>query len=272
MQIQKSDGRRVAFDEARLARSLEHARIKEGLIDDAVKEITKMVRPGTSTQQIHKRTLHFLEQRDLTGAARFNLKHSMLALGPTGYPFEEYVSKLMQAYGWTTKVGVTVPGRCIEHEVDVYGERKGSKKRAVEAKYHNRAGGRSDIKTALYVYARHLDLEARDPNVKGVLITNTEFTNDAMLYGECVGMKMKAWNYPNGEGLNKYIEQKNLYPVTVFAQIKKRVVSNLIRAGIVLAEQLCTISFEEAKKYQFNEKTFEIIQKHAKQLCDSDTH
>jgi hypothetical protein len=272
MQIRKSDGRTVSFDEAQLARSLRRARVETGMVKEVVSEIAKMVRPGTSTLQIHERTLHYLEKRDLTSAARFNLKHAMLALGPTGYPFEEYVAKLMQAYGWTTKVGVTVPGKCIEHEVDVYGERKGSKKRAVEAKYHNRAGGRSDVKVALYVYARHLDLEARDPNVKGVLITNTEFTNDAMLYGECVGMKMKAWNYPKDEGLNKYIEQKNLYPVTVFAQIQKRVVSNLIRDGIVLAEQLCELSYSEAKKYQFNEETFEQIQKHARQLCDSDTH
>lgn len=272
MQILKSDGRQVAFDGERLARSLRRAKIDDALIEETVKHIARMTRPGTSTQHIHDRTLHFLTDRDPLGAARYNLKHAMLQLGPTGFPFEVYLGKLMEAYGWSVEIGKTVPGMCIEHEVDIYGRREGSKNRAVEAKYHNTAGGRTDVKVALYVYARHLDLEKRDPNCRGVLITNTEFTHDAILYGECVGMKMKAWDYPRDEGLAKYIELKNLYPITTFPRLPRRAAAALMQGGIVLGSELCHMTMADAKTYGLSEELFEHIQREAAQLCPLDGH
>ncbi|OGL71455.1 hypothetical protein A3C17_03640 [Candidatus Uhrbacteria bacterium RIFCSPHIGHO2_02_FULL_53_13] len=272
MHILKSDGRQVAFDGERLTRSLRRAKIDDATVKDAVEHMTKMIRPGSSTQQIHDRVLHFIAQRDSIGAARYNLKHAMLQLGPTGFPFEMYLGKLMEAYGWSVQVGVTIPGMCIEHEVDVYGKREGSKNRAVEAKYHNTAGGRTDVKVTLYVYARHLDLEKRDPNCRGVLITNTEFTHDAILYGECVGMKMKAWNYPQDEGLAKYIEQKGLYPITTLPQLPRRTAANLLHDGIVLSSQLCHLSREDARAYGLQDDAFDRLQQEATRLCTVDGH
>ncbi|MBI2476584.1 hypothetical protein HYV72_00260, partial [Candidatus Uhrbacteria bacterium] len=107
MQIIKSDGKLANFDEARLARALDRARVDKAIAQEIMRDITKLVRPGTSTQLIHDRVLHALEEHDLTAAARFNLKHAMLNLGPSGFPFEQYFARLMQAYGWHTQVGAT---------------------------------------------------------------------------------------------------------------------------------------------------------------------
>lgn len=270
MQITKSDGKKANFDERKLARALRRSRVDDGMTKNIIEEISRMVRPGTSTQEIHSRVLHILEERDPVGAARFNLKHAMLKIGPSGYPFEHYFAQVMKAYGWKTQVGATVPGRCIEHEVDIYAHRE-DEKRAVEAKYHNRAGSKTDVKTALYVHARHLDLTANDDQIVGALITNTSFTHDAILYGECVGMKMKGWNYPKDEGLAKYIEQKELYPITVFSALKQHSVSRLSKDGIVMVNQLCRMSSSEARRYGISEQLFEHMQSSGTRLCRLDS-
>lgn len=272
MRIHKSDGTTTTFKGEKLERALRRAKVSPELTKETVEHITRMIRPGTSTQEIHTRTLHYLEQRDIPSAARYNLKHAMFQLGPSGYPFEHYVAQLMEAYGWQTEVGVHMQGRCIMHEVDVLGKREGDKKRAVEAKYHQRSGARTDVKVALYIHSRHEDLVALDSDLVGVLITNTEFTTDAIAYGECVGMRMKAWNYPEDDGLAKYIDNKDLYPVSVFSQIPKHTVAKLARDGIVLASQLCNMSPKQAKRYGLGEQHFMKLRTHAEELCGTRQH
>jgi len=267
MQIQKSDGRIEKFQGEKIERALQRAKVSEEAIKEVLERVPKMISPGTSTNTIHQRVLHILEDIDPPGGARFNLKHSMLQLGPTGFPFEHYFARLMEEYGWTTKVGETLMGKCVSHEVDIYGKRDGSKDRAVEAKYHNRSGAKSDVKTALYVYARHQDLQARNANIRGVLVTNTQFTADAVAYGECMEMKMKGWNYPRGEGIEKYIEDKELYPVTVFSKIPRHVIGKLTHDGIVLASELCSLSTKDARRYGIGEKQLKELQGTTTSLC-----
>lgn len=266
MNIRKSDGTLQAFNGQKIERALERAQVDHAITKRILEELPRFVRPGTSTQEIHQRVLHMLEQEDPVGAARYHLKHAMFDLGPSGYPFEEYVSQLLQAYGWKTQVSKEVWGQCVDHEIDVYAERE-DEIRAIEAKYRNRPGGRVDIKVALYVHARHLDLAAKDANVQGALFTNTSFTRSARQYGECVGMKMKGWNYPQDNGIAKYIEQKQLYPVTVFSSLPGRSVKRFTKDGIVMAHQLCELPATSASDYQLSEHTFTQLQEHARNLC-----
>ncbi len=267
MIIKKSDGAEQEFKAEKLARALTRAKVPETATKEIVFEIEKLLRPGTTTHNIYERALHLLEARDPLGAARFTLKHAMMELGPTGFPFEQYFARLMEAYGWKTQVGATVSGKCVKHEVDVYAER-GEEKRAVEAKYHNQSSGRTDVKVALYVHARHLDLSGKDPSVRGVLVTNTEFTSEAIAYGECVEMKMKAWNYPRDRGLAYYIESKCLYPITVFSSLPKDSARALVQDGRVLASELISLTDDAAAHYKISEKVFETLKEQASALCE----
>ncbi|MEK7108343.1 MAG: restriction endonuclease, partial [Patescibacteria group bacterium] len=221
-----------------------------------------------STQQLHDRILHELERQDPAGAARYNLKHAMLHLGPTGYPFEQYFAQVMKARGWTARVGVELPGKCVMHEVDVLAEKDG-KQCAVEAKYRNSSGARVDIKVALYVHARHEDLKAHNPSITGMLVTNTMFTRDAIAYGECMSMNLMAWNYPKDHTLANYIEELGLYPVTVFSQLPPRVVQTMANDGVVLAHHLCDLKPTAGRTYGLSDATFAVLQRDAKTLCDS---
>ena len=266
MNIRKSDGTIAPFKSEKLDRSLSRARVKPEVAKSIIDNIEKLIRPGTSTQHIHDRILTELEKLDPVGAARYNLKHSMLQLGPSGYPFEQFIARLMHAYGWKVETGTYLQGKCVSHEVDIYGVRD-NEERAVEAKYRNKVGAKVDIKTALYVQARHEDLRAVNKNVRGVLITNTEFTRSAIAYGECMEMKMKAWNYPKNEGLAKYIEQKNLYPITVFSNTPKHVIGKLLRENVVLVDDLAGKSDDELRSYGINAQHVSELRSLCTALC-----
>ena len=42
-----------------------------------------------------------------------------MELGPSGFPFEKLVGKILEQEGFETRVGVIVQGNCVQHEVDV---------------------------------------------------------------------------------------------------------------------------------------------------------
>lgn len=267
MDLLKSSGETQPFDPVRLARSLSRSHVSSAVIQDIVHNIERLVRPGTSTQEIHRRVLHLLTAQDPIGAARYNLKHALFSLGPSGYPFEQYVAKLFEAHGWSARTSVFVRGRCVQHEVDVYATREGHPDRAIEAKYRNTASGRVDVKVALYVHARHLDLTAHNDSIEGMLVTNTQFTTDAVTYGECVEMRMMGWNYPADKGFATMIESRHLYPISVFPHISKKTLHALVNDGIVLAHQLCTMPLTQSSHYHLTTEQLSQLSSFAQRLC-----
>lgn len=92
----------------------------------------------------------------------------------------------------------------------------------IECKYHNNIGTKSDVKTALYISARFLDIKNaskaglnRYNFSQGWLATNTKCTTDAIKYANCVKLNIVAWHYPHDNNLEYYIESKKLYPVSI---------------------------------------------------------
>ena len=47
------------------------------------------------------------------------LKQAIMELGPSGFPFEQFVAELLKCRGYQIKVGVIVEGHCVNHEIDV---------------------------------------------------------------------------------------------------------------------------------------------------------
>ena len=117
------------------------------------------------------------------------------ALGPSGFPFERFLSEILKADGWHTQTGVMMTGRCVTHEVDVLAEKAG-RRVGIEAKFHNDPGGHTDIKDVLYVWARYEDLkkapEAASRVDEGWLVTNTRFTRNAIRYASCNNLKLST--------------------------------------------------------------------------------
>ncbi len=237
-QIRKSAGHDAAFDEAKLVRSLRGA----GASDEAVQRVLHSLRSrlgtGLSTSRLHSMAHEALKRQDRRVAGRYGLRRNLMALGPSGYPFERFWAGVMQSEGWSTEVGVRVQGRFVGHEVDVV-SRRGKRLRMAECKFHGRPGTKSDVKVSLYVYARSLDIGDRHGDLdRFSLVTNTRFTSDARRHGEGVGMELVSWEHPEGSGLRARIEAAGLYPVTCLTTLRRKQQGALVERGIVLCHQI----------------------------------
>ncbi|OGY39249.1 MAG: hypothetical protein A2418_00160 [Candidatus Brennerbacteria bacterium RIFOXYC1_FULL_41_11] len=224
MFVLKAGGKKEYFNKKNIERSLAaiglDAKIAKGLSD----EVSLRFKKSVSSDEIFRFVISRLKSYGPEFLGRYNLRRAVMNLGPTGYPFERYVAKVLEEYGYRTKTNQIVQGHCVKHEIDVMAW-KDKTHLIVECKYHNTHGARSDLKVALYVWSRFLDIKKKweeDPGHKqaefhGVwLMTNTRFTSEAVQYGECVGMLLTGWGYPREMSLEKMIHDKKLYPIDIF--------------------------------------------------------
>src|SRR3972149_2770032 len=137
--IIKASGERELWDSRKLERSLRAARAGEDLVREIVGHIEKDLRDGLRTSDIYAHAFSLLKRYDRPVAAQYSLRKAIAALGPSGFPFERFVAKILNAQGYRTKVGTIVRGFCVSHEVDVIAEKR-DERILVEAKTaHNRS-------------------------------------------------------------------------------------------------------------------------------------
>ena len=227
--VVKADGRVEPFDREKLARSLIRAGASRSLAESVAARVEAEVPDGASTEEVLSAALRILEKVDPALAALYDLKRAVMRLGPTGFPFERYFAKILEAVGYRTRLNVVVRGRCVDQEVDVTAERRGVRF-MVECKHHDERGVKTDLKVAMYTYARFLDV--RGEYDRPWLATNTALTPTALRYARCVGMRVTSWLYPPGRwSLASLIERTGLLPVTTLRSLRDP--TPLIREGLV---------------------------------------
>ncbi len=243
--ITKADGEQEPFNPHKLLRSLERAGAPKEVAEDIEREITRELRPGMTTGELYRRAFVRLRGARREVAARYSLKRALLDLGPSGFPFEEYLSRLFTAEGCTAHTDQIIQGACVEHEVDVTLDKDGERI-YVEAKFHNEPGYKTDLKVALYVKARLDDIaafakasaEMAAVPTRGMLVTNTKFTSQAIQFASCTGVELLGWEYPQGNTLQDRIEAVRLYPVTVLTTLSRRQKMALLEQKNVLCRSL----------------------------------
>jgi predicted RecB family endonuclease len=218
-----------------------------------VERIVREIEPLTSTRKIYRLARRYLNRLNHASGLRYSLKRALFRLGPSGYPFERYFGALLGNYGYEVSNGLLLEGRCVKHEVDVFAVNE-QEVIVAECKYHNRPGGTTDVKVAMYVNSRFKDLEpvisSRYPDRKfsGMLVTNTRCTSDAIAYANCSHFHIKSWRYPEDSSLEKMIEEKRLYPVTIISGIKSGLAKKLVEKGIVLLKDLLEMDIDDLQR------------------------
>lgn len=243
--IVKYSGAIEAFDLEKLKNSLRRANAKEPLILEITDEVQSTLKDGMTTKQIYKMAFKILKEKSPVSASRYKLKKALLQLGPSGFPFENLIGKLLSHEGYQTEVGVIVQGNCVQHEIDVIAQ-KDNEHYMVECKYHSDQGRFCNVKIPLYIQSRFLDVEKqwkKQPGLnlklhKGWVYTNTRFTSDAIQYGTCAGLGLASWDYPKGNGLKERIDQSGLHPLTALTTLTKAEKSKLLDIGIVLCKEI----------------------------------
>lgn len=244
--IIKANGDRARFSRKRLFTSLIRSGAAKDVANSVTDKVSTEIMDGVSTtHDIYGRAhalLRGMKQQPVAG--RYSLKRSIMELGPTGFPFEVLFGEILKRQGYDVKVGVTLQGACVPHEVDVVAI-KGDEHALIEAKFHNHPGTHTDVKVPLYIQSRFQDIEKQlkrdgDNHKKHEpwVVTNTRFTSSAIQYGECMGMKLVGWRYPETGGLEKMIDDTGLHPITCIPSLPKKEKNTLLRQNIILCQDL----------------------------------
>ena len=243
--IVKADGTKEPFNPERLAASLERAGAGKHTAESIAERITGTIVPGASSKEIYRRAFALLRKEGRPLAARYALRRALLELGPSGHPFEDFVSRLFSAEGWEVETRKVIRGKCVSHETDLYASHPGQQAYlAAELKYHNDPGYKTDLKVALYVKSRFDDIFACDPEIRacpidrGLLITNTKFTSAAIAYAECMGVELLGWGYPEADSLFLRMVRARIYPVTALTCLSPSGKRMLIGEGVVTVDEL----------------------------------
>jgi len=245
IQVIKASGKLEEFNSFKLVNSLVRAGAPEDIAREIADKVSLQVTPSFHTRHIFRMAKKLLRQYNRASGMRYSIKRAIYALGPTGYPFEKYVARILKAYGYSVEVNRIIKGYCVTHEVDVLASRD-DRRCVIECKHHANGVKPADVKIALYVHSRFNDIrkafeisEHQNSHVhEGWLVTNTRCSPDAIKYAECVGLKIVSWRYPEKDSLEIMIEGKRLYPVTILPAATKSAIQSLTSHDIILASEI----------------------------------
>lgn len=244
MLITKADGTQEEFKVKKLETSLRRAGAQPKEINEIVTTVEASLTTGMRTQDIYRKAFELLRTKNDPVAAKYSLRRAVFALGPTGFPFEDFLGKIFEAQGYKTKRRLIIKGRCTLHEIDLAAYSP-AHSFVAEAKFHAQPGIKSDLQVAMYSYARFLDI--RDEKICrgdqcGIIslkvITNTKFTEAAVKYAACAGIDLLSWDYPKQNSLHDMIEKHRLYPITVLTKLSQNQKQMLLTEGVILCSDI----------------------------------
>ncbi len=237
--ITKATGEREPFDPDKLRQSLTRAHAPKEVTERILERILLGLKDGMTTKDIYTHAFELLASEHKPTAVRYSLRKALLAMGPTGFPFEKLISEILRVKGYETTTEFTALGRCVEHEIDITAWND-EKLIMIEAKFHNEYGLKSDLKTVLYVDSRWDDVREKEFDFghkrkldEGWLVTNTKFTDQAIKYAKCKNMKLIGWGYPKEGNLQDLIEETGLHPITVLNTLRLEEQRELMALGLI---------------------------------------
>jgi hypothetical protein len=244
-EVIKASGQTEEFNIQKLIDSLMRSGTPEYIARDIAERVERQIKPSMHTKHIYRIAKKILRQYSKTADMRYSIKRAIYMLGPAGYQFEKYFAEILKAYGYSTETNRFIKGYCVTHEVDIFAVHNGEG-HVIECKYHSNGGIPTDLKIALYVYSRFMDIkkayESKNENIvsinKGWLVTNTRCTSDAIKYANCMGLEIVSWKYPEEKSLERMIENKKLYPVTILSSIKRSSLDSLFKNNIILVRDI----------------------------------
>lgn len=239
IQVVKKNGEREIYSEQKVVRSLKNSGANDGIIEDILKKLDKILYDGIETKKIFNFVFSELKKTMPHIGVKYNLKQGIIdmSLGG-GYIFEKFMGRVFQKLGYDTELNREIQGKFVSHEIDVSAS-KGDEKLLVECKHFSKPSFGVSIQTALYVYARFLDLEKSFNKV--CLATNTKFSPQVIKYSKGVGIRLMGWKYPEKESLEYLIEKYKIYPITILP-IPKSKIRIYLEEGVLTFEDLLKTS------------------------------
>ena len=273
MKVIKHSGDIVDFNMSKLKLSLMKSGANKDIVDEVIKSIEKEIYEGIPTTKIYKLAFSLLKKASNSHAARYNLRAAIELLGPAGFFFEKFISRLFAAETFQTKTNMVLQGKCISHEIDVILKKENSIA-MVECKFHERRESNSDVKVPMYILSRFNDLKDKPHQIfynkdqisKCWIVTNNRFTSDAITFAKCSGLHILSWDYPENNNLSNKIDNNQLYPVTCLTTLTLTEKEKLLILDVILVKELINNS-ESLEKIGLSNFRIKNVQKEALALC-----
>ncbi len=243
--IIKSSGESEIYSPEKLRAGLRQTGIGNNEIERVVRAVEVRLYDGITARKVYQIAYSLLWKESKGHAGRYRLKNAILDLGPSGYPFEIFVGRLFESFGYQVKIGELIQGKCVQHEVDVVAFKPGEQV-IVECKFRGDVKGKTNVQVPLYIHSRFMDIKEKwkedptkkDLNIRSFVATNTRFTLDAIQYAECVGLGLISWDYPKSGSLKYFIDRSGLHPLTSLRSLKKADKQFFLNEGLVLCREL----------------------------------
>ncbi len=249
--VLKQNGEREPFNPNKVVTALRRIGLQGKDADRVLEYVNRRIYQDIPTKKLYSLIYSRIKSMKPEITHKFNLKRALFEMGPAGYYFEDYISRLLAESGYSTQVRQKIMGKSVFHEIDVVASKNG-KRYMVECKFHNSPGVKCSIQTILYIHARFLDLK-RSGNrfTKPWLITNTKISEDAIRYAESYKIPVLAWKHPFRNSLEVMIDKSKCYPVTVIP-MKNDEKFRLMSNGIISVLDIPKKPEELAKKTGLN--------------------
>ena len=227
------------FSEEKVLASTKRAHIPESLQNQILQHVKSKLYDNIQSSEIYRHIMEFLGTSSFPySRAKYSLKQGVMDLGPTGYPFEDFVAEVLNVQGYQTQTRQVLNGKCVKHEIDIIAQKDG-KKSMIECKFHNSMGNHTQVHVSLYTKARFDDLKDALKLNEVWLVTNTRITPDALSYALCNNVRVISWNYPESGGLRDLIEKSKLHPITVLTTLSQTQKQQLLQQHMVLCKDIC---------------------------------
>ncbi|MDD5252001.1 MAG: ATP cone domain-containing protein [Patescibacteria group bacterium] len=243
MEIVKSDKRRVEYNPDKIRKTLRRAGAKPDLIERVLKNVEAKLKDGMTTKHLYAIVRHELRRASRVIARRYNLRDSLLKLGPAGFKFEKYVASILTAYQYEAETPEDeLSGLCVRHEIDVIA-RKNGRSVMIEAKFRNRLGDTVTLKDTMATWSAYLDLvdgakSGKCPHFDELwIVTNGRFSERALQFGACRGIRMVGWG-GDEHSLPRLVDHATLYPITVVDDLRQWELDGFASKGLMLCREI----------------------------------
>lgn len=245
MNIINNRGESVVFDLSKLQKSLKNSGAEANLAQAVIQKIQPKIKEGTTTNILYKLAFDELKNLSKSTAARYSLKRALVELGPAGFYFEQWISRVFQDLGYQTETGKIIRGHAVKHEADVIAK-KDERTYWIECKFRNTDDTKISVTTPMYVLSRIKDISGISYNLFGTkteftdgwLITNAYFTADSIAFGNYYHLRMLSWDYPEKWSIKTLVDDNNLYPITCLTTITDKEKQTLLAQSCILVTDL----------------------------------
>ncbi|MFH1821724.1 MAG: ATP cone domain-containing protein, partial [Methanobacteriota archaeon] len=102
--VVKWNGKVEEFQPKKIIRTLRRAGASRELAEKVVKRIEGTLYDGITTKEILSRVKSLIPKEESHVAMRYDLKGAIMRLGPAGFAFENFISEILENYGYRTKL------------------------------------------------------------------------------------------------------------------------------------------------------------------------